>query len=42
MDLNEDERNQPFADDENDDLTARRPTPELPISDGELLQAFES
>jgi len=38
MDFNEDERNHPFLDDENEDLAARQPAPELPISDGELLQ----
>jgi hypothetical protein len=42
MDFNEDERNHPFLDDENEDLAARQPAPELPISDGELLQAYES
>jgi len=39
--LNEDERNYPFLDDECDDVTARQPTPELPVSDGEALQAYE-
>jgi hypothetical protein len=41
MDRNDDERNQPFLDDDNEDHGARQPSQELPISDGEALQAYE-
>jgi hypothetical protein len=42
MDLNDDERGSPFLDDEDsEESAARHSVPELPICDGEALQAFE-